>query len=341
METLNQATAALKETIWGNGSDNTNPTTTTTDGTTTTTATTVKGQGNHSEIHKSMIDDSVTETKFNGRLESDPDSEGSYKPSQGHENDNDKRPQGPISTGGQPQGANVTGEERDTNKNTFSSSNEPNTGFGGSAGAQPSVSADPSSAQQDTPHHQGGDKPTAEPDTSSTGSGSSGVSGAGSMGGSVGGPGGPGGMKLPESDNKSKGEGTGTKYEKSTGLAAEGGDFDATRPGAAREAARLMDEKGIAHGGKQGDSGEPKKEKKWYGVDHSGFGGHGSHQNRRPSASKPSSDVPEDDTNGATNTANTTTATTATTGDTTADQTHTEKKGLTQKIKEKLHHSSD
>ncbi|KAF9875650.1 hypothetical protein CkaCkLH20_07031 [Colletotrichum karsti] len=42
---------------------------------------------------------------------------------------------------------------------------------------------------------------------------------------------------------KSHGEGTGEKYIKSTGLAADGGDFDATKPGAGREADRLMDEK--------------------------------------------------------------------------------------------------
>ena len=36
----------------------------------------------------------------------------------------------------------------------------------------------------------------------------------------------------------SKEPGTGTKYEKSTGMAAEGGDFDATRPGAGKEADR-------------------------------------------------------------------------------------------------------
>ncbi|KAH0547583.1 hypothetical protein FGG08_000308 [Glutinoglossum americanum] len=36
--------------------------------------------------------------------------------------------------------------------------------------------------------------------------------------------------------------GTGEKYVKSTGLAAYGGDFDATRPGAGREADRLLEE---------------------------------------------------------------------------------------------------
>lgn len=302
METLNYATETVKNTIWGNNNANGG------------------SPGTHSEVHKSMIDDNVTETKFNGRLESDPDAQGSYRPAE-HKS-TDKRPEGPISTGGQPQGANITGDNEGTNRNPFSLSNEPNTGFGG-IGAQPSVSADPSFAQQDTSKHQGADRPNTEPDTpSTTGSGESGSS----MGG---GAGGAGGMKLPDSENESKGEGTGTKYEKSTGLACDGGDFDATRPGAAREAARLMDEKGIQHGDTEGETGGPPKEKKWYGVDHSGFGGHGSHQNKRLSLSKSSDDnTPE---TGEYNE----TAQTVHTG-----EEHTEKKGLTQKIKDKLHHSS-
>ncbi|KAI0123819.1 hypothetical protein BJ170DRAFT_96712 [Xylariales sp. AK1849] len=43
----------------------------------------------------------------------------------------------------------------------------------------------------------------------------------------------------------SKGEGTGEQYVKSTGVKADGGDFDATKPGAGREADRLLEEKGI------------------------------------------------------------------------------------------------
>ena len=39
----------------------------------------------------------------------------------------------------------------------------------------------------------------------------------------------------------SKEPGTGTQYVKSSGLAAEGGDFDATKPGAGREADRELD----------------------------------------------------------------------------------------------------
>ncbi|KAE9961373.1 hypothetical protein EG328_003470 [Venturia inaequalis] len=40
-------------------------------------------------------------------------------------------------------------------------------------------------------------------------------------------------------------EGTGEQWVKSTGLAAEGGDFDATKPGAGKEANRILEEKGI------------------------------------------------------------------------------------------------
>ncbi|KAK6350095.1 hypothetical protein TWF696_006342 [Orbilia brochopaga] len=304
METINQAAAAVKNTIWGEGTTNDN--------------TATSGSGQHSEYHKSMIDDSVTETKFNGRFESDPDAKGAYQPG-----DTDRQPQGPASTGGKPQGNNVTGDNQGTNKESFSNAIEPNTGFGGpGSGAEPSVSSDPSSAPQPTQKHQGGDRPAASPVNASKKSGNS-SSPASSMGGGSGG--GAGGMKLPDSENQSKGEGTGEKYEKSTGMAADGGDFDATRPGAAREAARLLDEKGIHHGGEEGGKpADPPKEKKWYGVDHSGFGGHGSHTNkRRPSKPETTDDNVEDD---------------QPTGNTAVDDERTEKKGLGQKIKEKLHH---
>ncbi|KXX73152.1 hypothetical protein MMYC01_210206 [Madurella mycetomatis] len=39
--------------------------------------------------------------------------------------------------------------------------------------------------------------------------------------------------------------GTGEMYVRSSGLAAEGGDFDASRPGAGREADRLLEQKGV------------------------------------------------------------------------------------------------
>ncbi|KAI1094704.1 hypothetical protein F5B19DRAFT_22054 [Rostrohypoxylon terebratum] len=66
---------------------------------------------------------------------------------------------------------------------------------------------------------------------------------------------------------KSKGEGTGEQYVKSTGLKADGGDFDATKPGAGREADRIMEEKGMhVNGGEGGEAGHGgKKERKSIG----------------------------------------------------------------------------
>jgi hypothetical protein len=42
-----------------------------------------------------------------------------------------------------------------------------------------------------------------------------------------------------------KKQGTGEEYVKSTGMAADGGDFDVTNPGAGAEATRLLEEKGV------------------------------------------------------------------------------------------------
>jgi len=46
--------------------------------------------------------------------------------------------------------------------------------------------------------------------------------------------------------------GTGEQYVKSSGMPAEGGDFDASNPGAGQEATRLMEEKGIKSDGNRG-----------------------------------------------------------------------------------------
>jgi hypothetical protein len=48
-------------------------------------------------------------------------------------------------------------------------------------------------------------------------------------------------------------KGTGEQWVKTSGIAAEGGDFDATKPGAGREATRLMEEKGIKTEGSKFD----------------------------------------------------------------------------------------
>lgn len=80
----------------------------------------------------------------------------------------------------------------------------------------------------------------------------------------------PGSAEDDEDPNspraKSKGEGTGEQYVKSSGLKADGGDFDATKPGAGREADRLLEEKGVHHGPQ-----EPKADPS-AGADSSGTG---------------------------------------------------------------------
>ncbi|KAI1742489.1 hypothetical protein F4680DRAFT_412354 [Xylaria scruposa] len=69
-------------------------------------------------------------------------------------------------------------------------------------------------------------------------------------------------------EEKHENEGTGEQYVKSTGLQADGGDFDATKPGAGREADRLMEEKGIHNPtdpNSAPDSGSPTSGKKSLG----------------------------------------------------------------------------
>ncbi|KID89138.1 glycine-rich cell wall structural protein 1 [Metarhizium guizhouense ARSEF 977] len=56
-------------------------------------------------------------------------------------------------------------------------------------------------------------------------------------------------------DKSSESKGTGEQYVKTTGLAADGGNFDATNPGAGREADRLMEEKRVD---RQGGIDHPK-----------------------------------------------------------------------------------
>ncbi|KFY99294.1 hypothetical protein V500_01399 [Pseudogymnoascus sp. VKM F-4518 (FW-2643)] len=59
-------------------------------------------------------------------------------------------------------------------------------------------------------------------------------------------PGAPGGEGMRRSSGS---EGTGEKWVKSSGMKADGGDFDASAPGAGREADRLLNEKGITRSG--------------------------------------------------------------------------------------------
>ena len=90
---------------------------------------------------------------------------------------------------------------------------------------EPSTSADPAHAQQQT-QKQGGDCPTEEPkgDTPQLEQDRRG---------------------SQEAQEGEKKEGSGHKWVKSTGTAAGGGDFDAAKPGAGREADRLLEQAGV------------------------------------------------------------------------------------------------
>lgn len=61
--------------------------------------------------------------------------------------------------------------------------------------------------------------------------------------------------KESEDDNY-RSEGTGEKYVQTTGLQADGGDFDATKPGAGREADRLMEKKGMHNSNDPNSAGD-------------------------------------------------------------------------------------
>lgn len=112
--------------------------------------------------------------------------------------------------------------------------------IGGVGAVEPSVGADPASGQAPKQDHQGGNRPGEEPSSE----GHDAIVGekvAAEKAQSSGAPG--GGLHAgqePESGPgaPSKGEGTGEKWVKTSGMAADGGDFDAAKPGAGREADR-------------------------------------------------------------------------------------------------------
>lgn len=123
------------------------------------------------------------------------------------------------------------------------------------AGPAPSVGADPSSAPQETQKQQGADRPTDEPTSEehdriaetkkeaedaakvdTSGPGPKPLSEVKKDGGDAGAGAGAGEDDGPQKE--SHGEGTGEKYVKSSGMKADGGDFDAANPGAGKEADR-------------------------------------------------------------------------------------------------------
>lgn len=106
-------------------------------------------------------------------------------------------------------------------------------------GPNASVTADPSSAPADSQKHQGADRPNDEPTGDEEGAVRASKDKAeasqdkGATSGNM--PGQPGSEGLQK---ESQGEGTGEQWVKSSGMKADGGDFDAAAPGAGREADR-------------------------------------------------------------------------------------------------------
>jgi hypothetical protein len=108
------------------------------------------------------------------------------------------------------------------------------------------VEPDPSSGSRALQQQQNGETPGELPENLKKYSPSGGAESGSGSGSGVGSTDG----EKPHSE--SQGEGTGEKYVKSTGLKADGGDFDAANAGAGREADRLLEEKGIHHGEERG-----------------------------------------------------------------------------------------
>jgi len=172
------------------------------------------------------------------------------------------------------------GDDTTARKSTVGGTQDSTTLTGSAAGgpgaqASPSVGAYPDSSSQPSGLHQDSARPHEEP----TGQhvlgahGNQGQHGLGSGQHTMGDPTGNHGIDTrrksiplveghPESSGPKThpneklpsgpgtGEGTGEKYVKSTGVVAEGGNFDAAAPGAGREADRLLDEQGIHHDAK-------------------------------------------------------------------------------------------
>ncbi|TKA68345.1 hypothetical protein B0A49_04851 [Cryomyces minteri] len=117
---------------------------------------------------------------------------------------------------------------RDPDRPSEANEARPNYNAGGFGVVEPSVSADPRSGQKPFQKEQGGDRPMEEPSSEQTEAIRS---------------------KKDAAEDAAEGKGTGEQYVRSSGLAADGGDFDVAAPGAGKEADRLMEQKGIQKSG--------------------------------------------------------------------------------------------
>ena len=136
------------------------------------------------------------------------------------------------------------------NESSVESRGQTTSGPVGSMGpVEPSVGADPASGQKPIQKQQGADRPGDEPsaeqaeaigsEKAATEESQASQPTDTSATGTSGGPPKTGGEeKKAGPDAPSTGEGTGEIWVKSSGVAADGGDFDATKPGAGREAER-------------------------------------------------------------------------------------------------------
>jgi len=262
METINNAASAASKALFGDKT----PTTQSTESGTEP----VSGQTGNTEAGEpydagNLGDSTNTDT-------TKPDTR--QKPLAGEEKASDAADSG-IPSGGSVGGTGNTPNtgpirpEHETDKTGVTSVHEPSSKFSDikptssdappDSGPQPSVGADPASGQQNTQKQQGADRPHEEPgpeeneaikatkqeaeeaskvDTSGPGPKPLADVNKGSHAASQGDNG-------PQKE--SHGEGTGEKYVKSSGLKADGGDFDAANPGAGKEADRLLETKGIHH----------------------------------------------------------------------------------------------
>ncbi|KUI56266.1 hypothetical protein VP1G_03593 [Cytospora mali] len=259
METINNLANTAAKAVWGdsntNTADTTNTNTTTTESVHPGTETTHNETKGTEPVSGKLGDTSKGEPFDAGNMETGATRD--LKPSEGVPADN-------------PSTASLAGVSiDDTNQTTTSSTKGPTTehpsttGDTGFKAAQADIRDPESSATTDpkTEHARQNVDDTGDLDTSANpdkvdGPGPKPIEevaherggDAAAVSGASGSAGGAGAAEDAEEDGpgaKSKGEGTGEQYVKSSGLAADGGDFDATKPGAGREADRLLGEKGI------------------------------------------------------------------------------------------------
>ncbi|KAI9849545.1 MAG: hypothetical protein M1838_000128 [Thelocarpon superellum] len=157
-------------------------------------------------------------------------------------------------------GLNAQGVDSNVADQKPSSSNAVNDGaVGTTGGVDSSVGADPTSGQNYQQKQQGADRPAEEPSAEGTdainnkkNTAEQALDGDHQSG-------------EPTDADKDKEEkyqqaqkGTGEQWVKTSGVAADGGDFDATKPGAGREADRLLEAKGV----KRTEGAQPDQDQK-------------------------------------------------------------------------------